>query len=150
GGGAARVFRSTDAGKSWQVAATPIAGGQPSAGIFSIAFKDAMNGVIVGGDYKKESEARDNAAMTSDGGRTWNLSKGSLPGGYRSGVAYVARASATMFITVGPSGSDYSVDGGANWRSFGSSGYDAVSFARSGAGWAVGEGGRIGKSMEHR
>ncbi|MBO0721652.1 MAG: hypothetical protein J2P41_12565, partial [Blastocatellia bacterium] len=40
GGGAARVFRSTDAGKSWQVAATPIAGGQPSAGIFSIAFKD--------------------------------------------------------------------------------------------------------------
>jgi photosystem II stability/assembly factor-like uncharacterized protein len=146
GGGAARVFRSIDGGDTWQVAATPIPSGQPSSGIFSIAFKDAMNGVIVGGDYRKESEARDNVAITADGGRTWNLVKGSLPGGFRSGVSYTAG----MVVAVGPLGSDYSSDGGAKWTSFGSQGFHAVSFARSGAGWAVGEGGKIGKFMGRR
>src|SRR5262244_1193176 len=38
---AARVLSSTDGGETWQVATTPIPSGQPSAGIFSIAFKDA-------------------------------------------------------------------------------------------------------------
>jgi photosystem II stability/assembly factor-like uncharacterized protein len=140
---AARVLRSTDGGDSWQVATTPIPSGQSSAGIFSIAFKDAKNGVIVGGDYKKEGEARDNVATTSDGGRIWKLAKGPLPGGFRSAVAFTPGAS-TM-VAVGPSGSDYSLDGGASWAPIGGAGYHAVSFARSGAGWAVGEGGRIAK-----
>jgi photosystem II stability/assembly factor-like uncharacterized protein len=140
---AARVLRSTDGGDTWQAPTTPIPSGQPSAGIFSIAFKDATNGVIVGGDYKKEGEARDNVATTSDGGRTWNLVKGPLPGGFRSAVAYATGVS--TLVTVGPSGSDYSLDGGASWAPIGGAGYHAISFARSGAGWAVGEGGRIAK-----
>ncbi|HEY8459074.1 MAG TPA: oxidoreductase, partial [Blastocatellia bacterium] len=108
---AARVLSSTDGGETWHVATTPIPSGQPSEGVFSIAFKDARNGVIVGGDYKKEGEARDNAAITRDGGRTWKLAKGSLPGGFRSAVAYAPGAS--ILVAVGPSGSDYSVEGGA-------------------------------------
>src|SRR5262249_45830576 len=106
-------------------------------------FKDDRNGVVVGGDYKKEGEARDNVATTTDGGRTWNLVKGPLPGGFRSGVAYIPGASA--LVTVGPSGSDYSLDGGASWTPIGGAGYHAISFAKSGAGWAVGENGRIAK-----
>jgi photosystem II stability/assembly factor-like uncharacterized protein len=140
---AARVLSSTDGGDTWQVATTPITSGQASAGIFSIAFKDARFGVIVGGDYKKEGEARDNVAMTSDGGRTWKLAKGPLPGGFRSAVAYAPGAS--MLVTVGPSGSDYSLEGGASWAPIRGAGYHAISFARSGSGWAVGEGGRIAK-----
>jgi photosystem II stability/assembly factor-like uncharacterized protein len=140
---AARVLRSTDGGDTWQVATTPIPSGQPSAGIFSIAFKDSKNGVIVGGDYKKEGEARDNVAKTSDGGRTWKLVKGPLPGGFRSAVAYAPGAS--TLVAVGPSGADYSLDGGASWFPISGAGYHAISFARSGAGWAVGEGGRIAK-----
>jgi photosystem II stability/assembly factor-like uncharacterized protein len=143
GGGAARVFRSVDGGDHWQVATTPIISGQASSGIFSIAFKDAMQGVIVGGDYKKESEARDNVATTEDGGRTWALVKGKLPGGFRSGISYISG----MYLAVGPAGSDYSLDGGANWMSFGSEGFHAISFARSGAGWAVGEKGKVGKTQ---
>ncbi|HZF39920.1 MAG TPA: hypothetical protein VE715_13920, partial [Blastocatellia bacterium] len=140
---AARVLSSTDGGETWQVATTPIPTGQPSVGAFSIAFKDARNGVIVGGDYKKEGEARDNAAITSDGGRTWKPVKGPLPGGFRSAVAYAPGAS--MLVAVGPSGSDFSLEGGASWAPIGGAGYHAISFARSGAGWAVGEGGRIAK-----
>jgi photosystem II stability/assembly factor-like uncharacterized protein len=140
---AARVLSSTDGGETWQVATTPIPSGQPSVGVFSIAFKDARNGVIVGGDYKKEGEARDNVATTRDGGRTWKLVTGPLPGGFRSAVAYAPGAS--MLVSVGPSGSDYSLEGGANWTPIRGAGYHAVSFARSGVGWAVGEGGRIAK-----
>jgi photosystem II stability/assembly factor-like uncharacterized protein len=140
---AARVLSSTDGGETWHVAATPIPSGQSSVGIFSIAFKDTRNGVIVGGDYKKEGEARDNAAITRDGGRTWKLVKGPLPGGFRSAVAYAPGAS--ILVTVGPSGSDYSLEGGASWTPIGDAGFHAVSFAQSGAGWAVGEGGRIAK-----
>jgi photosystem II stability/assembly factor-like uncharacterized protein len=144
---ASRVLRSTDGGETWQVAVTPLPGGSSSAGIFSIAFRDAMNGVIVGGDYRKEGEARDNVATTSDGGRTWRLVKGPLPGGFRSAVAFAPGA---MLVSVGPSGSDYSLDGGASWAPIGGAGYHAVSFARSGAGWAVGESGRIAKYQTGR
>jgi photosystem II stability/assembly factor-like uncharacterized protein len=140
---AARALRSTDGGETWQVSTTPIPSGASSAGIFSIAFKDSKNGVIVGGDYKKEGEARDNVATTRDGGGSWKLVKGPLPGGFRSAVAYAPGAS--TLVTVGPSGSDYSMDGGASWAPIGGAGYHAVSFAPSGAGWAVGEGGRIAR-----
>ncbi|MEK6286825.1 MAG: glycosyl hydrolase [Acidobacteriota bacterium] len=145
GGATARVFRSTDGGGTWKVASTPITAGNPSSGIFSIAFKDARTGVIVGGDYQKENEASDNVATTSDGGATWTLAKGPRPAGFRSAVAYMPGTRGPLLVAVGPSGSDYSVDNGASWASIDSTGFHAVSFAGVDAGWAVGEGGRIGK-----
>jgi len=145
GGAVARVFRSSDGGDTWKVAATPINAGNASSGIFSIAFKDSRNGVIVGGDYKKENESSDNVATTTDGGATWALAKGSRLSGFRSAVAYVPGSRGPMLVAVGPSGSDYSVDDGASWVSLGSLGFHAVAFAGIDTGWAVGEGGRIGK-----
>jgi photosystem II stability/assembly factor-like uncharacterized protein len=144
GGAAARVFRSTDKGASWQVATTPITSGEPSAGIFSVAFKDPGNGVIVGGDYRKEGEARNNAATTTDGGRTWKLAA-RLPSGFRSGVAYARTLTRPLLVAVGPSGADYSSDGGRTWQPFGNSGYHALSVTSRSAGWAVGEGGRVAR-----
>ena len=70
----ARVLRSADRGRTWQIAETPLAAGQTS-GIYSIAFRDARHGVVVGGDYSKETEAVDNVAVTDDGGATWTLVK---------------------------------------------------------------------------
>ena len=145
GAGTARVFRSTDNGNTWKAASTPITAGNASSGVFSIAFKDAQNGVITGGDYKKESEAGDNVATTTDGGASWTLAKGPRPSGFRSAVAYVPGTRGPTLVAVGPSGSDYSVDNGASWVSLGSMGFHAVSFAGMDAGWAVGEGGRIAK-----
>jgi photosystem II stability/assembly factor-like uncharacterized protein len=145
GAATARVFRSTDGGDTWRDAATPITAGNASSGIFSIAFKDDRNGVIVGGDYKKENEGGKNVATSTDGGATWSLAKGQQPSGFRSAVAYVAGTRGPMIVAVGPSGSDYSVDNGASWVSLGSDGFHAASFAGGDAGWAVGEGGRIAK-----
>ncbi|MFZ0731095.1 MAG: hypothetical protein WAM79_02105 [Candidatus Sulfotelmatobacter sp.] len=74
GGKAARVFHSTDGGKSWQILDTPIVHGPDSAGIFSIAFRSATDGVIAGGDYKHPQADGTNLAFTHDGGKTWQLS----------------------------------------------------------------------------
>ena len=54
-------LRSSDGGLTWAAATTPLASGA-SSGIFSIAFRDTHHGIVVGGDYRKESEAIDNAA----------------------------------------------------------------------------------------
>jgi photosystem II stability/assembly factor-like uncharacterized protein len=90
GGRVARVFHSTDRGQTWQVTNTPILQGPDSAGIFSIAFRDATHGVIAGGDYKHPYQDGPNLAFTTDGGKTWTLSP-LRPLAYFSAVAYDRR-----------------------------------------------------------
>jgi photosystem II stability/assembly factor-like uncharacterized protein len=141
----ARVFHSSDRGQTWTVHETPIQAGTPSSGVFSLAFWDANHGVAVGGDYKKPDESGGYVARTSDGGRTWLPAKGSQPAGYRSGVAVVPGTFGPNLVTVGPTGTDLSEDGGENWRRLGTTGFDAVSFAGPDVGWAVGEDGRIAR-----
>ncbi|PYX31914.1 MAG: glycosyl hydrolase [Acidobacteria bacterium] len=87
GGKVARVFHSPDRGQTWQVINTPILHGPDSAGIFSIAFRDATHGVIAGGDYKHPDKDGPNLAFTEDGGKTWSLSQ-IHPQAYFSAVAY--------------------------------------------------------------
>ena len=135
-----RVLRSTDGGRTWSAAATPLATGS-SAGIFSIAFRDVQHGMVVGGDYRKEGEAVDNAAVTSDGGRTWTMVKGLS--GFRSVVSYVPGT--TTVVAVGPQGADHSTDDGRSWTPLaGTSGLHTFAFApKSRIGWGAGEQGRI-------
>jgi photosystem II stability/assembly factor-like uncharacterized protein len=141
----ARVLRTQDAGVTWAVSATPIPAG-PTAGIFSIAFRDALHGIIVGGDYKKETEALSNGALSADGGATWSSIH--LPGltGFRSAVTYVEAVGFRRVLAVGPSGGDQSSDGRQRWTPLPHEGFHAVGFPRRGTiGWAVGEGGRIAR-----
>lgn len=87
GGKTARVFHSPDRGQTWQVFDTPILHGPDSAGIFSIAFRDALHGVIAGVDYKHPKDDGPNLAFTDDGGKTWTLSD-LHPLAFFSAVAY--------------------------------------------------------------
>jgi photosystem II stability/assembly factor-like uncharacterized protein len=146
GSAGARVFHSKDGGKTWEVSPAPLASGK-AAGVFSLAFPEARHGVAVGGDYTKEQEAAGSAAVTFDGGGTWRaLSAESLPGGYRSCVAYVPGTRGLKLVTVGPSGSDYSTDGGRSWKPLGTEGFHAVSVTpRGDAAWGVGEDGRVAR-----
>ena len=137
-----RVLRTSDSGRTWQVADTPLASAG-SSGIFSIAFRDEKHGVIVGGDYQKEQQAIDNLAVTSDGGATWTLVKGLS--GFRSVVAYVPGTKTPALIAIGPSGSDYSTDDGRTWVAIDGPGFDTFSFVRGKpVGWAAGANGKIG------
>ncbi len=148
GGARARVLRSEDRGRSWQAADTPLAAGTSSAGIFSLAFRDAQHGVAVGGDYQQPARATGNAAVSADGGVTWNAAQVS-PRGYRSAVAFVPGSARPLCVAVGPTGVDFSVDGGAQWLPFSDAGYHAVAVAPDGAAlWCVGAGGRIARLAE--
>jgi photosystem II stability/assembly factor-like uncharacterized protein len=139
---ASRVLHSADRGRTWTIAQTPVAT-SGSAGIFSIAFRDPLHGMVVGGDYRKEAEALDNAAVTVDGGRTWTISKGLS--GYRSAVAPVPGRHGT-WLAIGPQGADVSTDDGRGWTPLMGAGFDAFSFAPGKqAGWGSGQRGGIAR-----
>ena len=143
GPGGARVFRTSDGGRTWQVSRTPLRAGK-SAGVFSLTFMGARRGLAVGGDYEKESDAAGNVAVTTDGGRTWRAPRGRRPGGYRSCVALAGEHVGLALVAVGPSGTDYSLDGGESWTGLGGEGFDTATFAGP-AGWAAGTGGRVAR-----
>ena len=83
GGAAARLFVSSDRGDHWRVMDTPIIKGKPSTGIYSVAFQGPDRGIVTGGDYKIEDQRTNVAALTHDGGKTWNLISESQIGGLR-------------------------------------------------------------------
>ena len=125
-GGASRVLRSKDLGKTWTVYQTPVITGKASCGIFSIVVR-ASDVVVVGGDYQDPKSAYKNAAVSHDSGETWQLPK-NLPGGYRSAVADFAGG----FVTVGPSGAELSKDG-LTWEHMEGTNLNAID---RGKGWA--------------
>ncbi len=129
-----RVFHSTDRGKTWAVQTSPLTTGSKSAGVFGIAFRDELNGVIVGGDYTKPDDLGANAAVTSDGGKTWTPTD-PLP--FRSCTAWANG----RWVAVGTSGAD-ATDDGKVWQSLDGGKFNSVAF-KGGVGWAVGPDGRV-------
>jgi photosystem II stability/assembly factor-like uncharacterized protein len=139
GSQAARMFHSKDRGRSWTAAETPMASGNASSGIFSVA----CNGhsiVAVGGDYKDPTGATRVAIYSQDSGATWHLSE-QEPGGYRSAVVSDSHGN---FFAVGPNGTDVSRDGGVHWKSLDVQNFNTASFA-DGEGWAAGTKGTIAR-----
>lgn len=145
GGTVARVFRSRDGGESWGVSATPIVHGEPSTGIFSVAFHDAKHGVIAGGDYRHPERGGANLAATGDGGKTWKLVP-LAPQRFFSAVAYIS-PDAVVVVVVGSSVSAVSNDGLRTWRFFLPTGFNAVAL-KSGQGviYAAGANGGLAKA----
>jgi len=139
GGATARIFASSDYGHSWTVVDSPLPSG-PSAGIYSLAFAGPSRGIAVGGDYVTPTAAPDGAAYLA--GHRWTVSS-RVPGEYRSGATWVGRGPAAL--TVGPTGSDVSLDGGRTWTPFDTGSFDAVLCAHDGACWASGEQGRVAR-----
>lgn len=140
GGKVARVFYSTYGGEYWEVTNTPMMSGEAATGIFSLDFKNKLEGIAVGGDYTKEQEGKNNLIKTVDGGKTWTLMADALD--YRSCVQIIDN----WTIAVGPSGSDISLDGGQTWQVVDTVGFHTLSIGgRSQAIWAAGGDGRVGK-----
>jgi photosystem II stability/assembly factor-like uncharacterized protein len=121
----------------WESVKTPIAGGNDSSGVFSVAFRDPDHGMAVGGDYTKPNESAGTAAWSADGGKIWT-GAAKPPHGYRSAVAWDPEARA--WIAAGANGSDISYDDGKKWVSLDDGNWNALSLP-----WVVGPGGRIAK-----
>jgi photosystem II stability/assembly factor-like uncharacterized protein len=141
GGASSRVFHTRDFGAHWTVAATPVPSG-PTAGIYSLAFRDRWHGLAVGGDFNTPTVAPDAAATSRDGGTTWTVAK-RVPGEYRSGAAWKSAFGNTA-LAVGPTGSDVSYDGGRTWTRFDTGSFDSVECAGHTC-YASGENGRLAR-----
>lgn len=139
GGEISRIIKSDDFGETWRAIQTPIIGGN-GAGVFSMAFKDELTGVIVGGDYVDSTRVSYNCAFTLDGGETWSLVETNGPKGYRSCVAFTAKGDA---IACGRTGVDLSIDL-KNWSSLSNEGYFTCDAADNYV-WFAGRRGKVGK-----
>lgn len=128
GGSVSNIYFSDNYGYSWKVYKCPIIQGESSTGPFSMAFFDAKNGVVVGGNYLKDTENANNVLLTGDGGKTWK--KPARPvAGYRSGVTYIGKR---VLLATGSSGTDVSNDGGMNWHNISGLSFNVVQKSKTG------------------
>jgi photosystem II stability/assembly factor-like uncharacterized protein len=140
----ARVLATSDGGDTWRAYQTPIVQGSATSGGASVEFRDTLDGILGGGDIAAPDSFADNVARSSDGGRTWRLATRTPFPGAIYGLAYVPGGGNRTVIATGPSGAAWSADEGGSWIVLkGVSGYWAVAFASSKAGWLVGTEGRI-------
>src|SRR3974390_585114 len=121
GGAAARVFHSSDLGKTWTVSETPVLSGKASQGIFSLV-RAGETVVAVGGDYADPDRKEKAAAYSPDEGKTWKLAE-EMTAGYRSSVDTFDAG----FVAVGPNGAETSRDG-AHWPQIGGPSLNAITF----------------------
>lgn len=144
GGPKGRILVSEHPYKDWLAIETPIFQGGPTRGIYSISFKDNLNGVAVGGDYTlPDTSMAENSIFTNDGGLTWNNPETYLSG-YRSCVAFCQPLNS--FIAVGTNGIDISRDNGINWTRITDINLNSIQFVKSSnIGYMLGSKGQIYK-----
>ena len=133
GGGASRVYRSLDRGRTWAAFDTPLEQGGQMTGGFSMDFADARRGIVWGGNWETKDDNTGRAAATADGGETWTLLSDGAGPGYGSSVRYRPGSGGQQLTLVGsPGGIDVSDDGGATWRHVSDSAFYAARFSPSG------------------
>jgi photosystem II stability/assembly factor-like uncharacterized protein len=143
GASVSRVFYTSDFGRSWSVAETPIPAGNGASGIFSLAFRDRLHGIAVGGDYAAPDSVRPNIAITNDGGHQWTLADSARFARFLSGVVYAGSGTAAPVVAVGTRGSWVSRDAGLTWSRVAVAPYNAVVWVQ-GTAIAVGPQGAVG------
>ena len=111
GGKVSRLWTSHDEGKTWNAAELPVMQGVESAGAFSSLFWKGKKGVVVGGDYKNDTQTGQHVYITMDKGKSWILPIRPTRG-LRESVEYLGD---DVLMAVGPQGADSSNDGGMIW-----------------------------------
>ena len=153
GGSHARVLYSTDHGKSWEIAATPIQKGGSLTGIFSIDFYDQQNGVVAGGNYEKPNMSLQTKAISDDGGRTWKEISGNVETGFASCIQFQPNAVTKNLLMVTRDGIYFSNRPGKQWKELkdvyglpAGTGFNTIKFAPGGqVAWCGGADGTIGR-----
>ena len=98
-----------------------------------------MKGFIIGGDYTKPDENKANKAVTTDGGKTWNLvAEGQNPD-YRSCVQYLPGREAKELVTVGFNGVSFSNDAGQTWQQLSDEAFYTIRFIDDSTAYAAGK-----------
>jgi photosystem II stability/assembly factor-like uncharacterized protein len=132
-----RVQRSTDDGKTWTVAETPLPA-SATAGVFGGLALGGGRAVVVGGDYKDELAATPSIVVGDGAG--WSLAAHTGTPRLLEGVG---RLDAKTLIAVGPRGTALSEDDGRTWRQVDTEAFHAIA-CRAGICVAAGGKGRVG------
>lgn len=138
GGMESNVLFTGDKGKSWELYKTPLVQGKSTTGGYSIDFYNDKLGVIIGGDYTKPNGNTANKALTTDGGKTWNLIANGANPGYRSCIQFIPNTTGKELLAIGFEGVDYSKDQGASWTSLSEEGFFTVRFVNDSTAYAAG------------
>lgn len=139
GGMKSRVFYSPDKGITWEVFETPLVQGTAATGGYSIDFYDEINGIIIGGDYTAPQLNIANKAITTDGGKTWQLVADGKDPGYKSSVRYVPGGHANEIVAVGFTGISYSSNKGETWQELLDEDFFTVRFLNDSTAYAAGK-----------
>lgn len=142
GGAVGRVFRSNDRGRTWAVGDTPIAGGEMT-GLVGMQFRDKRVGMVVGGTFKQTEQPLPTAAITRNGGRTWQAIASTDPPGLKECIAFLPGNRALL---VGPSGTSLLTHGGRRWQRQDGETFHSIACAGVTC-YAVGANGRVGKQI---
>ena len=153
----ARILATRDGGNTWNAYSTPLLS-SPSAGAFTVDFRDPWHGIVGGGDLAPSDPNNAATATSNDGGQTWKLTSAPPVTGAIFGLSYVRDighgrhheqdrhddGERAVVITANTGGAAWTPDEGSTWFTLpGVSGYWAVAFASSEAGWLVGTNGTI-------
>lgn len=133
------IYYSEDKGFSWKRIKTPIDSSLDTQGIFSVDFYDENVGFAIGGDYTQPNKNVANKAITTDGGKTWQLiASGELPN-FRSCVQFVPNAHGEELIALGFEGIAYSHDSGASWKQLSDESFYTMRFVNDSIAYAAGK-----------
>jgi len=143
GGSEANLYISTNAGDRWEKYKSPLVQGKSTQGIFALTQMSGSEIVVVGGDYSLESDPAGSFGIFLPNPKEW-AKQLDFPEGYRSGISFYPKLG--WLVGVGPSGSDFSKDGGLTWENFSSEGFHSVKVGHAEASvWASGSDGKIAK-----
>jgi len=141
----ARILSTKDGGDTWNAYDTPLVS-SPSAGAFTVAFRNPWHGIVGGGDLDPSDPNSARTATSSDGGQTWKLTNAPPVTGAIFGLSYVGQAGGgqegenggrAVVITANTGGAAWTPDEGNTWFAL------PVAFATPKAGWLVGVNGTI-------
>ena len=135
GGSKARVFKTHNFGKNWNVVETPIIQGGKMTGIFSTDFYDNNTGIIMGGDWENKKSGKASKAVTDNGGESWTLiADGELPG-YISCVQFIPKGKGKRIMAVSTEGMYLSNDMAQTWIKIEEKGYYSLRFINEETAW---------------
>ena len=144
GGMTSRVYFSPDKGETWEVFDTPLLDGKATTGGYTMDFYDENFGIILGGDYTNPEGKIGNKAITTDGGKTWELIAEGQEPGYKSSVRFMPNTGGEKIIATGFSGISISKDSGETWEELSNEGFYTLRFKNDSVAYAAGKG-RIAK-----
>jgi len=139
-----RILFSADKGLTWEVIQTPIIHKEATEGIYSLDFYDEHLGFAMGGDYTQPQNNRANKAITTDGGKTWQLIADGNEPAYMSCVQFVPNSKGMGLVAIGFNGISYSKDRGDSWKKMSDEGFYTLRFKNDTIAYAAGKG-RVSK-----